>query len=894
VSRRDDDRLRPPGWRRWARIFRKGPEEEGEEELRFHFSMRVEEYMRQGMGEDEARKAARERMGDLDEVREELDGLSGRRERRERRSEWFADIVQDVRYGVRTLLRAPTFTTMAVATLALGIGATTAIFSLVHTVLLAPLPYSEPDELVRVWETSPQGRTRNVVSAGNVLDWRAQARSFEVLAAHRGSYPMALTGSEGEARQIVTSAVEPEVMRALRVAPELGRLLSDEDAVAGDVVVISESLWRSRYGSDPEVLGMRLVLNEVPATVVGVLPDGFDFPSESVDVWRVLTRDELDPENRISHNFFVVARLEPGSTVESAQVEMEQIAAGIAREHPTEMTGWSARVVPLHEDITRNVRSLFWLLMGGVGVVLVIACGNLANLLLARAVSREREMALRGALGAGRGRIMRQLLTESALLAGLGAVGAAVVAPLFLNVLVGVAPSDIPFLERAAIDARMLGFTAAAALGSAVLFGLAPALQLARTDLESAMRSGRTGSRAHSRLRSGLMVAQVGLSVLLLIGAGLFVRSFQELQRTDVGYDPEGLVVMDVDLPFSGYPEVTDQVLFYRELLERVEALPGVAMASASSRPPGNQQTMTFSFGIQGRPADSPSGREDDEPLEAVMPGYFETIGQRAVSGRLFDGRDAADGAPVVILNETLARKHWPNGGAVGEFISFRPGELPWREIVGVVEDARIGSPDEEPAPNIYVPNVQREWNWLTWNGVVARAESGVEPVTLADGLRRALLEMAPNLPPQNIQTVEAAFSANTARRTFAMALVVGFGLLALTLSVVGLYGLISYSVARSRREIGVRMALGAEAGNVVSGVLRRALGLAGVGALVGLVAAVFLSRLVESLLYGVSPLDGTAYAVTVVGVVVVALLTSAVPAMRAARTDPMEVLGAE
>jgi predicted permease len=869
---------------------------ESEDELRFHLEMRVEEYMGQGMSEEEARRAAQERMGDLDRVRDELEELSGRRQRRERRREWFGDLVQDVRYGLRTLLRTPGFTAMAVLTLALGIGATTAIFSLVQTVLLAPLPYAQPDRLVRVWETSPQGADRNVVSPGNVRDWQERARSFEVLGAHRGSYPRALTGDpEAEARQVATVEIQPEVLRLLSVPPVAGRTLVQDDAVEGNVALVSEGLWRSRWGADPAVVDRPVVLNDVTYTVVGVMPAGFGFPSEDIDFWLPLTDESLDPEERTSHNFMTVARLAPGATVEGAQREMTRIASQIAAEHPAEMTGWSARVVPLHEDLTRNVRSLFWVLMAGVGVVLLIACGNLANLLLARAVSREREMALRGALGAGRGRILQQLFTESALLAGLGGIGAAIVAPFGLRLLVDRAPSDIPLLDTATIDGGLLLFTAAVALGSALLFGLAPALHLSGTDLETALRTGRGGPDSGSnRLRSVLMAGQVALSVVLLIGAGLFVRSFQELQRTDVGFSPEGLVVMEVDLPFSSYPEVTDQVVFYEELLERIDGIPGIRSVAASTGPPGSQLDMTFSFAIEGRPADSPNGREDDESLVAVFPGYFETVGQRVVRGRSFDARDRSDGQPVVIINESLARKHWPEGGAVGERIAFRVGETPWREIVGVVQDARTASPDQEPGPRIFIPNAQRQWAWLTWTGIVARAETGVDPLALGEAMRGELLSMAPNLPPQRIGTVEAAFRENTARRTFAMTLVTGFGLLALVLSVVGLYGLFSYSVARRRREIGVRIALGAERGRVVGDVLKRALALTGAGAAGGLVAALFLSRLLESLLYGVSPVDGTAYLATVVLVGLVALATAALPAIRAARTNPVETLGGE
>ena len=804
-----------------------------------------------------------------------------------------SDIRQDIRYGVRVLRRAPTFSAMAVLTLALGIGATTAIFSLVWAVVLAPLPYAEPERLVRVWEVAPRGGDRNVVSAGNVADWQERARSFSVLGAHSFPYPVVVTG-EGPAFRVERVTVQPEVLAALGVSPALGRGFVAGDADAGDVVLVGHAFWQDHLGGDPGALGRRLLLEEVPYTVVGVMPEGFAFPSEGVQLYRPYRRDNFDPTNRVSHNFQVVARLAPGATVEGAQEEMTGLAAQIAAEHPREMTGWSARVVPLHDDITRNVEALLWVLLGGVGVVLLITCGNIANLLLARAVGRQREIALRGALGAGRGRIVRQLLTESALLTLAGGVGALAVAPLVMDLLVATAPADLPLLERAAIDARMLAFTAAAALSCALLFGLAPSFRLARApDVRAALRGGRDGAAgSHMRLRGVLLAGQVALSVVLLVGAGLFVRSFRALDGTELGFDPEGLVLMDASLTEASYPDTPDQVALYEGLLARVDALPGVAAAAGSSQPPARGAMMTYSFAIEGRTATNASGREDDEPLHAVTPGYFEVLRQRVVSGRAFDARDRADGAPVVIFNETLARKHFPDGSAVGQRISFRPGELPWREIVGVVADARLESPDVAPRAAIFIPFAQKSWAWLSQLTVVARAEPGYgDPAELGDDLRGAMLELDAAAPPLSIRTVEASFRENTARRSFAMTLVGGFGLLALVLSVVGLYGLVSYSVARERREIGVRIALGAHARDVMGQVLRRALTLTTIGALAGLVGAAGLSRLVEGLLFGVSPVDGATYALVGGLMVAVALATTAFPALRAARTDPMEAM---
>ena len=884
MSNRDEGRR---GRKRLPHIPGRGDPPEGDDELGFHMDMRVRDYMARGMTEEEARAAARERLGDVDELRRELDGW----DRVERRREWLSELGQDIRYGLRTLGRAPGFSAMAVVTLALGIGATTAIFSLVYSVLLAPLPYPSPERLLQVFETSPQGSLRNPVSAGNVVDWQQGARSFSALGAYGSGSPVTLTG-DGDATRVVLASMQPVVMRALDVAPELGRTLVAGDGADGHVAVVSHAFFEAHLGGRSDALGRSLMLNDIAYTVVGVMPPFFAFPNEDIDVWVPIADDDLDPTSRTSHNSWVLGRLAPGATVDAAQREMTALAARIAGEHPQEMTGWSARVVPVRDDLTRNVASLFWLLLGGVGVVLLIACGSLANLLLARAVARQREMAVRGALGAGRGRLVRQLLTESALLAVWGGLGAVALAPLLLWVLTAAAPPDVPLLGNAAIDVRMLAFTGSIALGCALLFGIAPAVQLSRADIEATLRAGRDASQAgHLRMRGALLVSQVALSVVLLVGAGLFVRSFRALQSTELGFRPDGLVLMDVDLPQASYPGIAEQAATYARLLDEVRAVPGVASATTTSQPPGNGSGMTFSFAIEGRVAANPSGREDPETLHAVTPGYFDVLGQRLVAGRAFDERDRADGVPVVIINQTLARRHFPDGDAVGHRLAFRVGETPWLEIVGVVADARLQSPDVEPDAAIYIPYAQRTWPWLSWSTVVARAAPGTDPAALRSGLRAALRAVDPDVPPLSIETVDDAFRKNTAGRTFAMVLVGGFGSLALLLCVVGLYGLISYSVARERREIGVRMALGATSGSVLAGVLGRSFALTSVGATIGLFVAIAASRLMEGLLFGVSPTDARTYVATLVLVFAVAGATALVPALRAARIDPMRAL---
>jgi len=884
-----------PMWRRYGRLFGADPRADTEEELRFHVEMRVRDYMRRGMTEAEAREAAASRLGDLDMVRRECVVVGEAEQRTRRRAEWLSELRQDVRYGVRQLLRARSFALMAVLTLALGIGATTAIFSIVHAVLFAPLPYAQPERLVQVWEASPTSGPRNVVSPGNALDWQERARSFSELAAYRNPYGLSLTGS-GEAARVVITQMQPAVMRVLGVQPLLGRSLLEEDARgAGDVVVLGHALWEQRFGGDSSVVGRRLVLNDEPHTVVGVMPPGFAFPDTRAELWGPLLHANIDPEERRGHNLYVIGRLAPGVTSSSAQAEMSTIAAGIAREHPEHMAGYGVNVVPLHRDLTAHVRPLFTVLLAGVIVVLLIACVNLANLLLARAVAREREMSVRGALGAGRARITRQLLTESVLLAALGAVGALLLAPVLLHVLTSAAPADIPLLERAIIDRRMLAFVAVVALGCALLFGLAPAVRLARTDLQTVLRGARDASHTgHLRLRSALLIAQVALSVVLLVGAGLFVRSFAALSATALGFDDANLVTIEVDLPYSRYADRPQQIAFYDRFIERVRALPGVVNAAGTIEPPGGGYGMTFSFGIDGRAAQNESGREDPAELRAVTPGYFDVLGQRVLRGRAFNEYDHADAAPVAMISESLARKHWPGEDPIGRRVAFQPGESRWLEIVGIVADVRLASPDREPVPALYIPHAQKDWTWMSWLTVVARTADGVDADAMQATLRATLLDLDGGLPPQSLGTVAEAFRENTARRTFAMTLIAGFGGVALLLSIVGLYGLLAYMVAQQQQEIGVRLALGAHPAGIVRGILLRALALALPGAAVGALAAAGATRIISTMLYGVSAIDVPTYAATLLIVLTTALVAAGVPAWRAAHVSPQRALRPE
>jgi putative ABC transport system permease protein len=885
--------MEEPFWRRYARLFGVDTRADTEEELSFHYEMRVRDYVRRGLTEAQARAAAQERLGDLERARRDCATEDDMLVQAERRREWLSEVRQDVKYGLRMLVRAPVFTAVAILTLALGIGATTAIFSVVNRVLLAPLPYPQPERLVNIWERSPQGDDHNVVSSGSYLDWSRLARSFEAIGAVQGPFGVALT-SDGEPAQVMSVSLTASAMRALGTAPLYGRTFQVEDARgAGDLVVLSHKLWQQRFGGEPSIVGRRITLNEVPNTVIGVMPAHFEFPNAATEVWQVLTDGHLDANERRSHNYSVVGRLRGGVTPARAQAEMDGIARALAVEHPQFLGGWGVNVVPMHDDLTTDVKPLLLILLATVAVVLLIACANLANLLLARAVSREQEMALRGALGAGRARITRQLLTESLLIAiGGGLLGLAL-ARVVLRGLIAAAPDNIPLLQQVSLSWPVLAFALGVTLFSTVLFGFAPALRLARADLHTALRTKREGSGTirDTRVRAALLIAEVALSVVLLVGAGLLVRSFVQLQRTDLGYRSDDLLLMSLNVPRARYDENHDHIDFYGRAIERVRNIPGVLSAAGTTHRPASGDFMTFSFAIEGKQASNASGREDPEQLDVITPGYFRTLGIGLIEGRFLDERDRSDAPHVVVINRALARKHWANESPIGRRINFRPGEQAWMEIVGVVNDTRMESPDQAAVPVMYKPHAQKIWPWMSWMSVVARVPQGKTAAELRPAFQAALWELDSQVPLLDFALVNDIYGASLARRTFAMSLIIAFALVALALSLVGLYGLMSFTVEQQRREIGVRMALGARAGDVVWGVLRRALRLAAIGLTVGVMISLVAARQLGTLLYGVQPSDPLTIAAIALLVAATSAAASTLPAYRAVRASPLVAL---
>jgi predicted permease len=879
------------GWGRLRRLFGSDPKKDVEDELSFHLEMRRRDYERRGLDSEAADAAARERFGDVDRVRGVLERDDEKGRRSGRRRAWLGEVRQDARYGVRVMARSPLVFGVVVVTLALGIGVTTAMFSVVNAVLLRPLPYAEPGSIVRLWEISPRGEDHNVVSEGNYLEWRARATSFSEIGAHRGEYGVALTG-DGDPVPLMTSDITPSAMAVLDVAPVLGRGFAPEDARPGArVVLLSHDLWRTRYGADPGVLDRTLTLDGLPYTVIGVMPPDFDFPTSNPDVWRPITDDAFDPTERRSHNYYVIGRLKANVTLTGARSEMRAIAATLGREHPQYMTDWSVNVMPLHADMVREVRPMLWVLLAGVGVVLVIACANIANLLLARALVREREMAVRGAIGAGRARLVRQALTESLVLAVVGGALGLLSARLVLGGLLALAPHDIPLIDEVRLDPKVFAFAAGVTLLSTLLFGLLPALRLAYADLQVTLRGtdARAGGVPHARLRGALLVAEVALSLVLLSGAGLLVRSASRINAIDYGYQPEGLLAVVLSLPYARYDTTTAHQAFYAELIERVATIPGVASVGGTSEPPATGYSMTFGFAIEGRPSSNPSGREDPQPLRVVTPDYFRTMGIPLLSGRMLEPGDRAGAPDVAIINESLARLHWPNESPVGKRIRLAQG--PWKQIVGVVGDTRMTSADEPPSPAFYMPHAQKPWNWLSWLTLIVRADARVNPETLGPRIRSAVWELDAQLPLQRVITIEHLYGESLARRRFATTLLVGFAVVALMLGVIGVYGVLAYTVAQRRREIGIRMALGATRGKVVDDVVRHALRLAALGVVLGSTASLGLNRMLETLLYEVSPTDAATLVAVGMLVLIVALFAAWLPATRAARVNPVRVI---
>jgi len=858
-------------------------EAELDEELRFHIEKETEQNIARGMGPAEARRAALAEFGGAERFREECRDVRGVR--------LIEDLWQDLRYGARTLSKSPGFTFVALLTLALGIGANTAIFSVVNAVLFNHLPYPDSELIVSFEGVNPsKGITDSNMSVPDFADWRAQSQAFERVAGFVTGGALIVAGEEAE--RVRGTDVFGDFFPLFRTDAQRGRILLPDDAKKGapPVAVLSHGLWLRRYGGDPSVVGRTIMVGRESTEIVGVMPPGFNYPART-EIWFPLGVDPA-AERRDNRYLEVVGRLKAGATVQGAQAELDAVNARLAQTYVETNSGWGVRLTTLRERLVGEMRTPLLVVLGAVALVLLIACANVANLLLARAASRGREFAVRVAHGASRSRIMRQLLTESLQLSLVGGAAGVLISLWLTRLLVGLLPADTPRLDEIRPDVRVFGFALAVSILTGLLFGLAPALQASRANLNEALkeggRSGGEGARG-GRARSALIVSEVALSFMLLAGAGLLVRSFLHLRDVNPGFNPGGVLSMRISASGPKYPAGPARAEVYRQALERIAALPGVESAGAVLSLPlgGDTFNVGRSFIREGRPA-APEESANASYL-VVTPGYFRALQIPLLSGRGFTDQDTEKSPMVVVVNETMARRFWPGESPVGKRITIWRDEKFPREIVGVVGDTRA-KPGEAAGPQMYVPYAQ-DANWGSLSLVVRTA---ADAASVAAAARNEIHALDKAIPVYNVRPMGDVVDAALAERRASTLLVGAFALLALLLALVGIYGVTAYYVTQRTHEIGVRVALGAQARHVLRLVIGQSLRLTLAGLALGLCGAAALTRVLESLLYGVRPTDPATFAGAAALLGAVALLACLVPARRATKVDPLIALRAE
>jgi putative ABC transport system permease protein len=803
---------------------------------------------------------------------------------------------QDMRYGFRTLRKRPGFTVVAVIALALGIGANTAIFSVVNELLLSPLPYANAEQLVMVWEHNrPRDVHQNVVSTANFLDWREQSQSFADMAAFYDAR-FNLTGS-GEPFEIPAQVATENIFSLLGVEPILGRNFTREDVApdAPSVVILGYGLWQSRFGADPSIVGKTITLNGSSATVVGVLPAGFQWfikkgslTDKPAELWTPFIFTE---QHRVRRGRFIssVARLKPGVSPAQAQAEMTTIGARLEQQYPALNTGWGVEVVPLREQFVGDVRPALWILLGAVGFVLLIACANVANLLLARAAARHREIAVRTALGASRLRIIRQLLTESVLLSVLGGALGLMLAWWGIGALAALSPSDLINLENVSLNLSVLSFTLLVSLLTGIIFGLVPAFEATKLNLTESLKEGDKGASGNARtrrLRNAFVIAEMALALVLLTSAGLLIRSFMRLQTVNPGFEADRLLTMRVVLPGRKYREEYQRVGFFKQAVERINRLPGVESAGAVSFLPFAGIGAATGFTVEGRP-EPEAGQRPTTDVRVTDAGYFRAMNIPLISGRVFTEQEATEKRNVAVINDAMARKHFAGEDPLGKRVTVRMGENPAPTmIVGVVGDVKHRSLDQEVKPMVYWPHPELAYTTMT---IVVRTQG--EPLGLAAAAQREIQAIDAEQPVSDIRTMEQLLAASVARARFNTLLLGIFAALALVLAAVGIYGVMAYSVTQRTREIGIRIALGARGADVLKMIIGQGMTLALIGVCLGLVASFALTRLMSSLLFGVSATDPLTFTGVSLLLAAVALLACYIPARRATKVDPMVAL---
>jgi putative ABC transport system permease protein len=804
-------------------------------------------------------------------------------------------LLQDLRYAVRVLLKKPGFTALSVIALALGIGANSAIFSVVNAVLLRSLPYDDPERLVMVWGTMPQ-TDRASVSPADFIDYQEQNRVFEQVAAFNAA-GFTLTGAE-EPEQIRGARVSSGFFSVLGVRPTAGRAFHAEDDKPGAarVVVLGQKLWHRRFNSDQNIIGRNITLNGQSFTVIGIMPAEFQFTVPGIfrtpaELW---TPSALVKDNTTRGNQYlrVIGRLKPGVSMERAQAEMTTIASQLQQEYPNTNSGLGVRLIGLHEQVVGNIRSALLILLGTVGFVLLIACANVANLFLARAAARQKEIAIKMALGATRARLARQLLTESMLLALIGGAFGILLALWSTDVLVSLSPANLPRVKEVGVDRYVLGFTLLISILTGALFGLAPALQASKPDLNETLKEGSRGSSENlgrGSLRRLLVVSEVALALVLLIGAGLMIKSFLRLSEVNAGFNPQNVLTMMLSLPRAKYKEPHSQAAFFQEAFERIKGLPGVeAVGAINDLPLGGDRDST-AFAVEGRPA-LPPGQQPNTEWRLVNADYFKAMSVPLLKGRAFTEEDKSDAPPVVVINDSFARRFFPDEDPIGKRVILNlaisnPAPAP-REIVGVAGDVRDLGLDAEPQPEVYAPYLQETVSYMA-----LMVKSNTDPAGLATAVRSQVLAIDKDQPISGIQSMGQIVKESVAGRQFNMMLFAIFAGVALLLAAVGIYGVMAYSVTQRTHEIGIRMALGANHRDVLRLIVGQGMTMALVGVGLGLAVALILTRVMASLLYEVSATDPLTFAAIAFLLAAVALLACYIPARRAMNVDPMVAL---
>ncbi|MGB2987852.1 MAG: ABC transporter permease [Phycisphaerae bacterium] len=805
-------------------------------------------------------------------------------------------LLQDLRYAFRMLANRPGFTTVVIITLALGIGANTAIFSVVNAVVLRPLPFEKPRDLVVVLEMEGGQAEESAVSYPNFQDWRSQNHVFEDIAVFRG-HSFTLTSLD-DAKRVTGARVSSGFFPLLRVEPLAGRTFEPEDDLPGaeNVAVVSNSFWRSHLGEDRSAVGETLTLDGDTFTLVGVLPSGFKFPIALTDaeIWQPVALDADFFEKRGLHLTRAIARLKPDTSLAQAQSEMDTIASGLEQQFPDSNRGWGVKLASLHEQVVGEVRPAAMVLLGAVGMVLLIACANVANLLLTRSSTRAREFGIRAALGAGRTRIIRQLLTESLVLSAVGGAVGLVLGLWGTTALGSLLPADVPRSHEVGFDGYVLGFALILSVLTGLLFGLAPAIHGSRTNLHESVKQGTrrvTASGGH-RLRSALVVSEIAIALVLLIGAGLLMRSFQRLLTADLGFDPRDMLTFRMSVPFSGYSNPGERAELYRQIVERTSQLPGVESASATSTLPLSGSAVELTFGIEGRPV-PPGGEEYAARFNSVSPQYFHTTRIPLLRGRLPNEQDCAGSAGVIVVNERLASRYWPDDDPLGKRIisPIRFGDEDPRsfEIIGVVGNVRHWSVDAEGIPTIYLAYTQQTWPFTSFV-----LKTNVPPETLIGAVRAEVSAITATEAAYRFRTMDQYIAKSVSSRRTPMLLLALFAGTALILAAIGIYGVISYSVTQRTHEIGVRVTLGAQPLEVTRLILKQGLTVTALGLGIGVAVSLAAARTLSSQLYEIGTMDPITLVAVPLLLAIVALTACYIPARRATKVDPMVALRCE